>query len=241
MKLLKFLPLLLFFQPAFSNAQQTIQTPEKNQVDRSLVKNEDYSMVWYAQKDTTKVEIGKVETKIMKSDNRITVHTTVKMKNMPDWKDETVATYPGFAPVKHTSFNVQRDMMLDFGKKNTVTGYYLDKKKNNRTEINETTEGKFFDSNLYTQLIRWLPLKEGYTTEMAIFDYNPASGKGIMKAHVTGTKKGMYKNKPVWMVSVTDDISQNKALNTYYIDSRTRELLKQEVDMGPRKMMMERL
>jgi len=130
-------------------------------------------------------------------------------------------------------------MLLDFGKKNTVTGYYLDKAKNEKTEINETTDGKFFDSNLYTQLIRWLPLKEGYTTEMAIFDYNPALGKGIMKAYITGTKKGTYKNKAVWIVSVTDDISQQKAINTYYIDSKTRELLKQEVDMGTRKMVME--
>lgn len=189
MKLLKLLPVLLFLQPAFSNAQQPVQTPEKNQVDRSLVRNEDYSMAWYALKDTAKVEIGKVDTRILKSDKSITVNTTVKMKNMPDWKDETVAEFSNFAPVKHTSFNVQRDMLLDFGKKNTVTGYYLDKTKNEKTEINEATEGKFFDSNLYTQLIRWLPLKEGYTTEMAIFDYNPASGKGIMKAYITGTKK----------------------------------------------------
>lgn len=241
MKFLKLLPLLLFLQPALSSAQQTVQTPEKNQVDRSLIKNEDYSMAWYALKDTAKVEIGNIDNKILKSGNRITVMTTVKMKNMPDWKDETVAEFPGFAPVKHTSFNVQRDMLLDFGKKNTVTGYYLDKAQNKKTEISETTNGKFFDSNLYTQLIRWLPLKEGYTTEMAIFDYNPASGKGIMKAYVTGTKKGMYKNKPVWIVSVTDDISQKKAVSTYFIDSKTRELLKQEVDMGPRKMVMERL
>ncbi|WP_294204919.1 hypothetical protein [uncultured Chryseobacterium sp.] len=241
MKLLQLLSVLLFLQPVFSNAQQTVQTPEKNQVDGSLIKNEVYSMIWYALKDTAKVEIGKVETQILKSGKNITVSSTVKMKNMPDWKDETVAEFSNFSPVKHTSFNVQRDMLLDFGKKNTVTGYYLDKTKNNRTEINETTEGKFFDSNLYTQLIRWLPLKEGYTTEMAIFDYNPASGKGIMKAYITGTKKGTYKNKPVWMVSVTDDISQQKAVSTYYIDSKTRELLKQEIDMGPRKMVMERL
>ncbi|WP_294276807.1 hypothetical protein [uncultured Chryseobacterium sp.] len=241
MKLLQLLSVLLFLQPVFSNAQQTVQTPKKNQVDGSLIKNEVYSMIWYALKDTAKVEIGKVETQILKSGKNITVSSTVKMKNMPDWKDETVAEFSNFSPVKHTSFNVQRDILLDFGKENTVTGYYLDKTKNNRTEINETTEGKFFDSNLYTQLIRWLPLKEGYTTEMAIFDYNPASGKGIMKAYITGTKKGTYKNKPVWMVSVTDDISQQKAVSTYYIDSKTRELLKQEIDMGPRKMVMERL
>lgn len=241
MNLLKLLPVLLFLQPAFSNAQQDVQTPEKNQADRSLIKNETYSMVWYAMKDTAKVEIGKIDTRILKSGKNITVNSMVKMKGMPDWKDETVAVFPGFAPVKHTSSNVQRDMLLDFEKPGTVTGYYLDKTKNSRTEISEATEGKFFDSNLYTQLIRWLPLKEGYTTELAIYDYNPASGKGIMKAYVTGTKKGMYKNKPVWLVSVTDDISRKKAESTYYIDSKTRKLLKHEVDMGPRKMVMERL
>ncbi len=56
MKLLKLLLVLLFLQPAFSNAQQIVQTPEKNQVDRSLVRDEDYSMTWYAMKDTAKVE-----------------------------------------------------------------------------------------------------------------------------------------------------------------------------------------
>ncbi|WP_378103325.1 hypothetical protein [Chryseobacterium sp. sg2396] len=241
MKLLKILPLLIMFQPAFSSAQQSVQTPENNQVDRSLIKNESYSMVWYMIKGTEKIEIGTVDTGILKSRDRITVNSTVKMKNMPDWKDETIAEFSDFSPVKHTSFNTQRDMLLDFGKKNTVTGYYLDKAKNNKTEISEATDGKFFDSNLYTQLIRWLPLKEGYTTELAIFDYNPDLGKGIMKAYVTGTKKGTYKNKAVWMVSVTDDISQKKAQSTYYIDVKTREVLKQEIDMGPRKMEMERI
>ncbi|WP_294299893.1 hypothetical protein [uncultured Chryseobacterium sp.] len=241
MKLLKLLPILVLFHPAFSNAQQSVQTPENNQVDHSLVRNESYSMVWYMMKGPEKVEIGTVDTRILKSENRITVNSTVKMKNMPDWKDETIAEFSDFSPVKHTSSNTQRDMLLDFGKKNAVTGYYLDKTKNNRTEIDETTGGNFFDSNLYSQLIRWLPLKEGYTTELAIYDYNPDLGKGIMKAYVIGTKKGMYKNKAVWMVSVTDDISQKKALSTYYIDVKTREVLKQEIDMGPRKMEMERI
>ncbi|WP_294271649.1 hypothetical protein [uncultured Chryseobacterium sp.] len=84
MKLLKILPLLIMFQPAFSSAQQSVQTPENNQVDRSLIKNEVYSMIWYALKDTAKVEIGKVETQILKSGKNITVSSTVKMKNMPD-------------------------------------------------------------------------------------------------------------------------------------------------------------
>jgi hypothetical protein len=243
MKFLKLLSLILILQSAFSRtyAQQYLQTPGNNQVDLSFIKNENYSMIWYAMKDTSKIEMAKVDTKISKTGTLITVTTTVKMKNMPDWTDETQVAYPSLAAVKHSSFNTQRDMVLDFGKQNTVTGYYLDKAQDKKTEINEKTEGKFFDSNFYPQLICWLPLKENYTTEIALFDYNPKSAVGVMKAYITGTKKGTYNNKAVWMVSVTDDISEKKSVSKYYIDVTTREVLKQEIDAGGRKMMLERI
>ncbi len=243
MRFLKIFSAILVFQSVFSYtyAQQSLQTPGNNQVDVSLIRNEDYSMTWYALKDASKIEMAKVDTKILKTGTHINVTTTVKMKNMPDWTDETAVTFPGLAPVKHSSFNTQRDMLLDFGKENKVTGYYLDKVQNKKTEISETTDGKFFDSNFYPQLIRWLPLKENYTVEIALFDYNPKSAIGIIKAYITGTRKGILNNKAVWVVSVTDDISEKKALSTYYIDAETRDILKQEIDSGPRKMVMERL
>ncbi|WPO81355.1 hypothetical protein SD427_11330 [Chryseobacterium sp. JJR-5R] len=243
MRFLKLLSVILVFQSAFSSmeAQQSPQVPGKNQVDVSLIRNEDYSMTWYALKDTAKIEMAKIDTKILKTGTRVNVTTTIKMKNMPDWTDETAVTFPGLAPVKHSSFNTQRDMLLDFGKENKVTGYYLDKVQNKKTEISEKTNGKFFDSNFYPQLIRWLPLKENYTVEIAIFDYNPKSAIGIIKAYITGTTKGTLNNKAVWMVSVTDDISEKKAISTYYIDAETRDVLKQEIDLGTRKMVMERL
>lgn len=242
MKLLKLLSVILVFQSAFSDTEaQSLQTPGNNQVNLSLIKSEDYSMTWYALKDTSKIEMAKIDTKILKTGSRINVTTTVKMKNMPDWTDETAVAFPGLAPVKHSSSNTQREMLLDFGKKNRVTGYYLDKIQNKKTEISEETNGKFFDSNFYPQLIRWLPLKENYTVEIALFDYNPKSAIGVIKAYITGTRKGTLNNKPVWIVSVTDDISEKKSVSTYYIDVDTRDVLKQEIDMGTRKMVMERL
>jgi len=242
MKLLKLLSVILVFQSAFSYTEaQSLQTPGNNQVNLSLIKSEDYSMTWYALKDTSKIEMAKIDTKILKTGTRINVTTTVKMKNMPDWTDETAVAFPGLVPVKHSSFNTQREMLLDFGKKNRVTGYYLDKIQNKKTEISEETNGKFFDSNFYPQLIRWLPLKENYTVEIALFDYNPKSAIGVIKAYITGTRKGTLNNKPVWIVSATDDISEKKSVSTYYIDVDTRDVLKQEIDMGTRKMVMERL
>ena len=219
-------------------AQEKPQSPKHNEIIESLIKNEEYQMNWFALRDTVKMEIGKVFTKITKTKNTLKVTTTVKMKDKPDWVDETIAELPKLQPVKHTSVNTQRDITLNFGKQ--TTGYYLDKTGNKKTDIKEKTDGDFFDSNLYPQLIRWFPLKENYKTEITIFDYNPITKAGILKANITNTKKGIYANKSVWIVTVTDGISQNKVINTYYIDSETNQFLKQEIDMGARKMILEK-
>jgi hypothetical protein len=235
-----FIPaILLFFSASVLNAQEKIQTPKHNDVNSALIKNEETEMNWYAVKDTTKIEIGKVITKISRAANEVNITTTVKMKGAPaDWTDETSAKLPNLAPVKHSSFNMQRDMVLNFGKE--VTGYYLDKASNKKTEINEKTSEDFFDSNIYPQLIRWLPLKENYKTNIAIYDYNPKKS-GVLKVNIQNTEKGMFKNIPVWIVKTTDGITDHKVITTFYIDLKTRQLLKQEMDMGPRKMLMERV
>lgn len=221
------------------NAQIQVQTPEKNEIISSQIKNGQETMIWYALKGDTKIEIGKISTEITRNNKTVNVKTTVKMADKPDWIDETIAELPQLKPVKHTSFNTQRDMVLNFGK--TVTGYYTDKTTNTKTEINEKVEGSFFDSNLYPQIIRWLPLKEGYKTDIAIFDYNPKASIGAMKAHVIDTQKGTFQNKEVWIISVTDDISNNAVKMAFYIDTKSNQMLKQEMDAGGRKMIMERI
>lgn len=242
MKSMKSLFLLyagLFLLCFTANAQEKIQSPEHNEIIEKLIKNEEYEMNWFAVRDTAKIEIGKVFTKIAKTKNIIKVITTVKMKNRPDWVDETVAELPNLNPVKHTSFNTQRDIELNFGKQ--TTGYYLDKKDSKKIDIKEETTGSFFDSNIYPQIIRWLPLKENYKTEMTIFDYNLVTKAAILKANITNTKKGFLAGKSVWIITVTDGISQNKTINTYYIDSQTNQFLKQEIDMEKNKMIMEKV
>jgi hypothetical protein len=47
------------------------------------------------------------------------------------------------------------------------------------------------------------------------------------------------KDIKVWKVKTTDEISNNSATSTFYIDKSTRKILKQEIDFGGRKMLME--
>jgi hypothetical protein len=109
-----------------------------------------------------------------------------------------------------------------------------------KRQINETTTESYFDSNIYPQLIRWLPLNNGYQKTISIFDYNPNAKTGVIKAFVKNVEKSkILGNRDVWVVIVTDDISDNKAISTYYIDIKTRQLIRQEIDIQGRKMVIE--
>ncbi|WP_449649460.1 DUF3108 domain-containing protein [Tenacibaculum caenipelagi] len=125
----------------------------------------------------------------------------------------------------HSSFNHQRDMVLKFEKK--VTGFYLNKKTGVKTQISENTDGSYFDSNFYPQLIRLLPLESGYSKTISIFDYNPTAKTGVITATIKNTEAATIDfngtKKQVWKVEATDDISNNSALSTYYIDTTTRK------------------
>lgn len=129
-------------------------------------------------------------------------------------------------------------MVLQF-ERNKVTGYFLDKKTEKEDDVNEKVSVEYFDSNSYPALIRYLPLQEHYSTEMLIFDYNPAAKKGVVKAYVEEVKSSEFNGRKVWIVKTTDDIQDRKTVVNYYIDKDTREVVRQEVHSGGRKMIME--
>lgn len=223
-------------------SQGVALSPVHNTANKSLIKSETSEMTWFMIKDTLKIEIGNVYTKIQKEKQNITIITTVDMKQSPTkWIDSTIVKTSNFKPLYHSSFNQQRDMVLNFGKK--ITGYYLDKKTETKTLISEEVDMPFFDSNFYPQLIRWLPLKDGYSNTISIFDYNPTAKIGVISATIKSTEEVIInfdgKKRKVWKVVTTDDISNNTAISTYFIDTTTRKTLRQEIDLGGRKMLME--
>ncbi|TZG00085.1 hypothetical protein FW781_09205 (plasmid) [Chryseobacterium panacisoli] len=220
---------------------QNLLSPENSGINSKLIKDETTEAVWYAEKADTKIEIGTIVTDIKKLNKTdLLIKTTVKLKQAPDakWTDSTLVKISNFAPIYHSSYNLNRDMALK-SEKGKVTGYYLDKKSQKKDDI-DIPAAHYFDSSSYAMLIRYLPLKENYTAEISIFDYNPKSQKkGMMKAYILDTQKAEYKGKPVWMVKTNDDISGKASTTTYYIDTTTRKIVKQDMDMAGRKMSLE--
>lgn len=240
MKLTATIILMLSAIPGFA---QSSLVPASNAFEKKWIKNDTYEMMWYFIRDTSKFEIGKVTTHIIPDAKKITVVAKVDMKNVKDpWVDSTVANRFTLEPIHHSSSNIQRDMVLNFGK--VVTGFYNDKMKKQNTLINDTANATYFDSNLYPYLIGWLPLKEGYQQNISIYDYNPSAKIGVLSASVKDVKSGIYKSEKsgdrnVWVVTVSDEIAGDDASTIYYFDKEDRKLWKQELNIGDRKMIMQ--
>ncbi|RZJ49998.1 MAG: hypothetical protein EOO19_04235 [Chryseobacterium sp.] len=233
--------LILLIMSSANFFAQTSLSPKNIKLESKFIKDETSNIVWYAEKGDQKIEIGKIATQIKKVDKRtLLIKTSVKMNQAPEmtWVDSTLVKISDFQPIYHSSYNSMRDMTLKF-EKNKVTGYYLDKKTQKKDNIDEDLSSEYFDSNSYPGLIRFLPLKEHYSTEMPIFDYNPAAKKGVIKAYIEDVNSGELNGKQVWIVKTTDDIQDRKTIVTYYINTLTREVLKQEIDSNGRKMVME--
>ena len=234
--------IILIISSANFFAQKTL-IPSNVKIESKFIKNETSEAVWFMENGTKRSEIGKITTEIKNVDKEtLLIKTSVKVNMSPDkpWVDSTLVKISNFQPIYHSSYNSARDMSLKFGK-NKVTGYYLDKKTQKKDDINENVSSEYFDSNSYPGLLRYLPLKEHYSTEMPIFDYNPTAKKGVVKAYIEDVTKGELNGKKVWTVKTTDDIQDRKTIVTYYLDVDTRAVLKQEIDSNGRKMIMENI
>jgi len=221
---------------------QNLITPGSNAIEKKWIRNQSYTVQWYVLRDTARIQMGEVTTKVERTKATVTIVTSVAMRNSKaQWTDSTVARSADLGPIRHASYNPQRNMVLNFGK--TVTGFYEDRIKETRTAISDAPTGSFFDSNIYPMLITWLPLKEGLKQEIPIYDYNPMGKIGIIRAWVKNVVSGTCTTEKsgdigVWIVSVADEISSEGTSVTYYIAKSDRTLWKQEISAAGRKMVM---
>ncbi len=232
--------ILLIIGGANFVSAQNLLAPNNVKLDSKYIQDESTEVTWTMENAGQKIEIGKVTTDFKKLNKKdLLIKTTVKMKQSPEaWVDSTIVKISDFQPVYHSSFNSMRNMSIRFNK-NKVTGYYLDKKTQKNDIIDEVTTSPYFDSNSYPALIRFLPLTENDKSEISIFDHNPTAQKGVIKAYIENVEKSEYNGKKVWVVKTTDDIQDRKTESIYYIDIDSRKLLKQEINTGGRKMIME--
>ncbi|RZJ87965.1 MAG: hypothetical protein EOO20_14815, partial [Chryseobacterium sp.] len=234
-----FFVLLLNLTALNSFCQQTI-VPGKKVAKQKWIRDQDYKMKWIMLRDTARVEVGAVHTKVKVSKKTILVITAVNLKGTTSsWIDSTIVNKTDFSPIYHSSSNGQRDMMLRFGA--NITGYYLDKTSGQRTQIAQQVDKGYFDSNFYPMLLAWLPIDTSLKADINIFDYNPNGKTGLLKARVIKVSPGIFPGKKlgersVWIIEATDDIAG--ATSHYYFDKLTRKLFKQEITAGNRRMEM---
>ena len=239
----KIFTILMLTAISFASRSQEILVPNKNVVDKNWVNNQSYQMVWSMLRDTAKLTIGTVDTKVEVLKDKIQVITSVKMKSSPEpWIDSTIVNRADLSPIYHSSYNMQRDMVLNFNKQ--ITGFYKDKVTGKTTSIAQEVKPGYFDSNFYPGLITWLPLKLGYKADIDVYDYNPKGKTGVVKAHVLGVTEGNYPSKKlgerkVWIVEVADEIGSGPDGRMFcHIDQLNRQLYKQRIVAGGRTMEM---
>lgn len=219
---------------------QNVLSPDNAEIDKKLIKEETYTMNWYMKRDTSSVFIGAVLTELRMKDDHILLKTTIERPgNTEKWVDSTLAKATDLSPVYHSSYNTQRDMVIHFG--SNISGYYIDKLTKEKTTLGGGHYPACFDSNFYPQVIRWLPLKDGYTATLRIFDFNPKANTGIMNAYVESVVSTVFKKVKVWDVTVSDDIGGKDAKVHYFIDKKNRDLLGMRIDMDKAVMVMERV
>lgn len=223
---------------------QNIITPSNLEVGTVFLFPEKYTMNTYAIKGSIKIPIGKIHTALVKINDTISI-TTKLILQLPlnsEFIDSTIVNSKNFKPIYHSSIHPTREMVFEYGEK--ITGYYTDNMLRTKTEISESKIKPVFDSNSYPYLIRLLPLKDGYTSDISIFDYNPKKKIGIMKASITDTKSIEMEfngeQREVWEVKSTSDITDNKIVTVFYIDKLTKKTLKQIVINDKGQMVMER-
>jgi len=225
---------------------QNLLVPGGPGVEKKWLKTNICEMKMYALNDGKEQELGILTTKTLLGNEYLIVVNEVKINGVSAaWVDTSIARLAGIAPVRHSSHNMQRDIELKFGE--SVTGYCLDKQQKKNTAINDMPKGKYFDSNIYPVLLSCLPLTDGYTTDIAIYDYSPDANSGVMKATVKEVSSTIYQtqksgSRTVWVVKVSDQIGNGRnGVMTYYFDKEDRRLWKQEMNAGGRSLLAKRI
>jgi len=229
--------LLLFTMSAVT--AQTVN-PGDESIETKWIKNEKTQSRWMLVKDTVSYEIATILNDIQVSGKELKIITEIQVKGATTkWYDTTLVSLPSLKPIRYTSTNVERDITMNYNEK--VTGQYNDKTMNRVAELDETTKKPYFGNSYYPYIIRLLPLKEGYTAELPIYDYHPKL-KGEMKISITDVKSGKFKSKngmvDVWEVTTVSNLAAEKNIVKYYIGKKDRKLWRQDIDALYQKMLI---
>ncbi len=219
----------------------SVNAQNNNTVESKWIKNESYNMTFFSIKDTIKTVIGNIENKLEINEGIITQSMTFKSKTFKnDFVDVTEYRLNNLKPIFHTSNNDQRFLTVVYG--DTIHAIYRNVKDKKITSYRERINNKlnYFESSVYQNIIRWLPLKEGYSNDIKVYNYDPNSRTGIFEVKITEVISEKYQTiksglREVW--KVTEYYENLKTI--HYIDKEDRKLWKQEINGGLMSMIRE--
>ena len=138
-------------------------------------------------------------------------------------------------PLCHSSYNGQWSMRLAYtGKK--VSVWHKDNLTGKTIISNDTLNGSYFNSNRYSQMVRWLPLKDGFKGTIRNYNYANEKSHGLATVQILDVKE-VEGIDPYYEATLLDDDS--KSTIVLFVRKSDRKLLKSKMEFGGRKMEME--
>ena len=234
---------ILLALTAYIGQAQTGLVPGKNILDKKYLKNGSYEMALFMESEGQLEEAFAFTLDINYTGKTLSVYTTMTMVFTPDdpTTDTSISDGTTFKPIYRSSRSKAHEMVVNYGE--NVSGYYYDKETEKRYTIKE--KGKaFFDSYTYPYLLGLLPLTEGYTNELTVFDFKPDKPDNstyLKKARIEGVKSDVYVSKlsgehKVWQISVYEDTTKDSFV--YYVDQETRRIWKIDFVLHGTHMML---
>jgi hypothetical protein len=215
-----------------------VKAQSNNTFESKWIQNEESNMIFYSIKDSIKTVLGEIENKLEINNGIIIQSMTFKSKMFKnDFVDVTEYRLSNLKPIFHTSSNDQRFLTVVYG--DTIHAIYRNVSNKEITNYTEPINNKlnYFESSVYQNIIRWLPLTDGYKTDFTIYNYDPNSRTGIFDVKITEVISEKYQTKKsgvrdIWKVT---ELYEN-IKTVHYIDKVDRKLWKQEINGG--KMLM---
>lgn len=205
---------------------QSITLPGDSGLDNSYIKSGLTTLEFLMNSNDSFREIGTYEIEIKRSDEELTVNSTLYFKDSDkQWEDKCVVNATTLAPIRFASQRDELNYNLHFT--NKLTGEFIDIKKEVKTAIDFSIKEKFYDINIIPHLLKTLPLKLGYKTILRVYDYEATDKTTTHKVLVNEVKSDVYESSitgshDVWKVSVFEESTGHKY--DYFIDKGNRRI-----------------
>jgi hypothetical protein len=214
--------------PMESGANARFITPMTHSVQTQWIKREDFTMTMTLGEGMNQMPVGTIRISIQPTGRTLVVTHQLQITSFGAtslWSDSTVADIQTLAPRSFAASNDLRDVRLTYNG-NSVTGLYYDKMTLAQSPINDPLGNEYFDQSMSPYVLSWLPLRDGYQTQIPIYAINTVMDRGVKMMTITSTRTINYQTRSaqvqVYEVQVLDDNTQ--ITTTYYIGKQDRRI-----------------